>query len=129
MKTQNFAALNAILGFVWILKLAFCTFHLTFSVGTNPLSKVDHLEWDDPAGSQNHVELPIESPCRRNCGVYINECPSGNLFLDVILRSPANSGTTKNLMVSLAAEILRGFYPEPAEGLRMTCGSFRVDTK
>jgi hypothetical protein len=42
------------------------------------------------------------------------------MFLDVILRSPANSGTTKNLMVSAAAEILRGVYPESAEGLRMT---------
>jgi hypothetical protein len=34
------------------------------------------------------------------------------MFLDVILRSPAKSGTTKNLMVSAAAEILRGVYPE-----------------
>jgi hypothetical protein len=39
-------------------------------------------------------------------------------FLHVILRSPAKSGTTKNL------GILRGVYPELAEGLRMTLGSF-----
>ena len=49
------------------------------------------------------------------------------MFLDVILRNPAKSGTTKNLMVSAAAEILRGVYPELAEGLRMTLGSFRMD--
>ena len=42
------------------------------------------------------------------------------VFLDVILRSPANSGTTKNLIVRGSAEILRGVYPEPVEGLRMT---------
>ena len=51
------------------------------------------------------------------------------MLLDVILRSPAKSGTTKNLMVSAAAEILRGVYPERldlssstglAEGLGMT---------
>jgi hypothetical protein len=29
------------------------------------------------------------------------------LLSDVILRSPANGGTTKNLIVSVAAEILR----------------------
>jgi len=31
-------------------------------------------------------------------------------------------------MVEGEAEILRGVYPEPAEGLRMTLGSFRLDT-
>ena len=46
------------------------------------------------------------------------------MFLDVILRSDA----TKNLMVSATAEILRGVHPELAEGLRMTLGSFRMDT-
>ena len=49
------------------------------------------------------------------------------MFLDVMLRSPANSGTTKNLIVIVAAEILRGVYPELAEGLRMTVGSFPMD--
>jgi hypothetical protein len=34
------------------------------------------------------------------------------IFLDVILRSPAKVGTTKNLIASVAAEILRGVYPE-----------------
>jgi hypothetical protein len=34
------------------------------------------------------------------------------MFLHVILRSLAKSGTTKNLIVSVAAEILRGVYPE-----------------
>ena len=72
MKTQDFAALNTILGFFRILKLAFCTFHLTFSMGTNPLLKVEYLDWDDPGRSQNHLELPIESPCRRNFGSNIN---------------------------------------------------------
>jgi len=46
------------------------------------------------------------------------------MFLDVILRSKA----TKNLIVSAAAEILRGVYPEPAEGLRMTLARFRLNT-
>ena len=50
------------------------------------------------------------------------------MFLDVILRSPAKSGMTKNLMVSAAAGILRGVYPELAEGLRKTLGSFRIGT-
>jgi hypothetical protein len=50
------------------------------------------------------------------------------MFLDVILRSPANSGTTKNLMVSAAAEIFRGACPELSEGLRITLGSFRMGT-
>ena len=64
---------------------------------------------------------------------------------NVILRSPAKGGTTKNLMVRAAAEILRGAYPfdrtcrraqvvslragsELVGGLRMTLGSFRMDT-
>ena len=51
------------------------------------------------------------------------------MILDVILRSPANNGTTKNLMVRAAAGILRGVYPELAEGLRMTLGSFRMNAK
>ena len=42
------------------------------------------------------------------------------MFLDVILRSPANGGTTKNLIVSVTAEILRGVRPELIEGLRLT---------
>jgi len=46
------------------------------------------------------------------------------MSLDVILRSKA----TKNPIVGVAAEILRGVYPEPVEGLRMTLGSFRMDT-
>jgi hypothetical protein len=46
------------------------------------------------------------------------------VFSDVILRSKA----TKNLMIERAAEILRGVYPEPGEGLRMTLGRFRMDT-
>jgi len=33
------------------------------------------------------------------------------MFLDVILRIPAGGGTTKNLIVSVAAEILPGVYP------------------
>ena len=50
------------------------------------------------------------------------------MFPDVVLRSPAVGGTTKNLMVSAAAEILRGVYPEFDEGLRMTLGNIRMDT-
>ena len=46
------------------------------------------------------------------------------VFLDVILRSKA----TKNLIVRGSAEILRGVYPEPVAGLRMTGRSFRMDT-
>jgi len=49
------------------------------------------------------------------------------VFHLVILRSPASGGTTKNLIVGWSAEILRGVYPEPAEGLRMTPVSFRMD--
>jgi hypothetical protein len=41
------------------------------------------------------------------------------VFFDVILKSPAVGGTTKNLIVVRFAEILRGVYPEPVEGLRM----------
>ena len=37
-------------------------------------------------------------------------------FMGVILRSKA----TKNLIFTGSAEILRGVYPEPVEGLRMT---------
>jgi len=47
--------------------------------------------------------------------------------MGVILRSPANSGTTKNLIVAKSAEILRGVYPEYIEGLRMTWKGFRMD--
>ena len=61
MKTQDLAALNAVLGFFWILKLAFCTFHLAFSVGVNPLPKVDYLAWDDPGANKNLLKLPIKS--------------------------------------------------------------------
>jgi len=32
-------------------------------------------------------------------------------------------------MVKRSAEILRGACPEPVEGLRMTMGSFRPDTR
>ena len=68
--------------------------------------------------------------------VATNQCPSGTIFLDVILRSPANGGTTKNLMVSAVAEMPRGVYPfgglrvgsELVEGLKMTLGSFQMDT-
>ena len=42
----------------------------------------------------------------------------------VILRSKA----TKNLLAFGFLEILRGVYPELAEGLRMTRLSFRMDT-
>jgi hypothetical protein len=48
--------------------------------------------------------------------------------MGVILRSPANSGTTKNLIVTGSAEILLGVYPEYTEGLRMTGRSFRMET-
>jgi hypothetical protein len=47
--------------------------------------------------------------------------------MDVILRSPANSGTTKNLIVAKSAEIPRRACPEPVEGLRMTWKGFRMD--
>ena len=50
------------------------------------------------------------------------------MFLNVILRSPANGGTTKNLIVGVAAEILRGVHPELIEGLRMTSKSFQMGT-
>jgi len=52
-----------------------------------------------------------------------------SIFLDVILRSPTISGTTKNLIVSADAEVLRGVYPESTEGLRMTLGSLQMDTE
>jgi hypothetical protein len=51
-----------------------------------------------------------------------------SMFLEVILRSPAPGGTTKNLIVSVAAEILRGVYPGLVEGLRMPMWSFRMGT-
>jgi hypothetical protein len=46
------------------------------------------------------------------------------MLLDVILRSSA----AKNRMVRAAAGILRGACPDLGEGLRMTLGSFRMDT-
>jgi hypothetical protein len=46
------------------------------------------------------------------------------LFSLVIPRIKA----TKNLILSVAAEILRGVYPESTEGLRMTKQRFRMDT-
>ena len=52
-----------------------------------------------------------------------------SIFLDVILRSPTNGGTTKNLIVSADGEILRGVYPESTEGLSMTLGSLLMDTE
>jgi hypothetical protein len=45
--------------------------------------------------------------------------------MGVILRSKA----TKNLIVTRSAEILRGVYPEPVEGLSMTWRTFRMDTR
>ena len=48
LKTQGLTTVNAILGLFWILKLAFWTFHLAFSVGFTPLPEVDSLEWADP---------------------------------------------------------------------------------
>jgi hypothetical protein len=48
--------------------------------------------------------------------------------MGVILRSPASGGTTKNLIVTGSAEILRGVYPEYTEGLRMTWRSFQMGT-
>ena len=55
---------------------------------------------------------------------YLTSLHPETISLNVILRSKA----TKNLMATMPAEILRGVYPEPAEGLGMTLGSFRVDT-
>ena len=59
---------------------------------------------------------------------WTNDCIASvypeTMFLDVILRSKA----TKNLIVSMAAEILRGVYPELVEGLRMTLWSLRMNT-
>jgi hypothetical protein len=48
------------------------------------------------------------------------------VFLHVILRSHASGGTTKNLLLHACAEILRGVYPELAEGLRMTVISLHI---
>ena len=49
------------------------------------------------------------------------------LQFHVILRNHATGGRTKNLTVNVCAEILRGVYPELAEGLRMTMHRFRMD--
>jgi hypothetical protein len=48
--------------------------------------------------------------------------------MGVILRSPAYGGTTKNLILTGSAEILRGVYPAPVEGLRMICRRFWMET-
>jgi hypothetical protein len=48
--------------------------------------------------------------------------------MGVILMSPASGGTKKNIIVPWSAEILRGAFPEPVEGLRMTWRSFRMET-
>ncbi|MFA9613056.1 MAG: hypothetical protein ACERK9_03830, partial [Deltaproteobacteria bacterium] len=50
------------------------------------------------------------------------------VFSDVILRSLADGGRRRISWLKGSAEILRGVYPEPVEGLRMTLGSFRLDT-
>ena len=54
------------------------------------------------------------------------------MFLDVILRSPADGGTTKNLEILRPAQddssSLREGCPELAEELRMALGSFRTDS-
>jgi hypothetical protein len=62
---------------------------------------------------------------RLNCLVSIHP---KTFYVHIILRSSALGGTTKNLIVSFAAEILRGACPEPVEGLRMTSASFRTNT-
>ena len=56
--------------------------------------------------------------------IYLTSFHPETAFMGVILRSKA----TKNLIVTGAAEILRGACPEPVEGLRMTWRSFRIDT-
>jgi hypothetical protein len=61
------------------------------------------------------------------CILFVKESARvhpGTTFMAVILRSKA----TKNLIVTGAAEILRGACPEPVEGLRMTWRSFRMNT-
>ncbi len=62
-------------------------------------------------------------PATRRTAPVIGLHPE-TLVLGVILRSKA----TKNLVVTGIAEILRGVYPESIEGLRMTLGSFRMET-
>jgi len=62
--------------------------------------------------------------------------------MGVILRSPADGGTPKNLEIlrgiylELAERLrmtksrfLRGAFPEPVEGLRMTWRSSRMETR
>jgi len=71
------------------------------------------------------------NPYRSLASASLISVHSETMLVDVILRSPAYSGTTKNL------EILRGACSERldlslptglAEGLRMTLGNFRMDT-
>jgi hypothetical protein len=59
------------------------------------------------------------------CGFLLGSAHLETAFMGVILRSKA----TKNLIVTRSAEILRGVYPEPVEGLRMTWRTFRMDTR
>jgi hypothetical protein len=57
--------------------------------------------------------------------LYRQLCPSGNIELTCHSEEQGDEesrGSCKNPL-----EILRGVYPEPAEGLRMTIGRFRMD--
>jgi hypothetical protein len=68
---------------------------------------------DDHAGrSQIKPTVSVYHADRE--GYTLDSVHPGNQFLVVILRSPANGWTTKNL------EILRGVYLELVEKLRMT---------
>jgi len=60
--------------------------------------------------------------------VPTSERLSGNTVFACHSEESGRRRTTKNLIFTGSAEILRGVCPEPVEGLRMTLSSFRMET-
>jgi len=75
------------------------------------------------------------SPPTRTASLFISSCPSGNRLYGCHSEESRRRRTTKNLIFTGSAEILRGVYPacpalssgERVEGLRMTWRSFRME--
>ena len=89
--------------------------------------------WDlvEPVSKISDCGLRIADFVYRSVGLRMEDLLvliRKTVFMGVILRSPAKSGTTKNLIVTGSAEILRGVYPEYTDGLRMTWRSFRMES-
>lgn len=71
-----------------------------------------------PTGLERCPDRVLRGKARSPHKVLVGVYPE-TVLRGVILRSPANSETVKNLILYGFAEILRGVYLEPVEGLRM----------